>query len=151
MLSMAIILALFSTALEMFFVIQYPWIRRFMVKHEKLGLFFSIFLSFTLGIMFGVVGLTAFFAAIVSTMISAVIYKSRVLELWDKHQETFALVRVKIRNTLNATWKVIKFAFRVLIFPITAVLFCIGIYRQARTKINVLLHRAPVSASVPQA
>lgn len=119
MLSMGLILAVMSVAVEMFFVIQYDGIRQFMLRHERFGLIFSFFLSFFIGEVFGAHGVIALFAGMTSTVITAVIYQSDALRLVD----TWRMKRGEISANLKSSWNkflnVMRFWWKVICFPYT--------------------------------
>lgn len=118
MLTMAFMLAVMSTGIEMFFVIQYEGMRKFMINHNKFGLFFSFVLSYALGLAFGAAGLIAMFAAILSTILSLVIYSSGLLRYADQARR--AEISAKFHSGMDTLKGTIRFWCRVISAPYRA-------------------------------
>ena len=70
MLTLAIMLALASTIVEMSLAAKFPVWRRAAKKNKTVNMIVSILLSFALGIMFGAGGLIPMSAAMISTVLS---------------------------------------------------------------------------------
>lgn len=117
MFAMAMMLAVISTALEMYAVIQWEGFRRFMLAHEKMGLLWSLGMSYMIGVMFGAAGLIAMFGAILSTLLSLIIYRTNALSLVDKWR---AGGRQQVIQMLHTAWGTIKFWGRVISAPYRA-------------------------------
>lgn len=118
MLTMAFILALISTIIEMFFVVQYEFIRQFMLKHQKFGLIFSLVLSITLGEIFGAHGLISLMGGLGSTIMTFVIYESHALSLVDRYRADHEVIRGKVKDVLDTTLKTIVLIWKIVTAPV---------------------------------
>jgi uncharacterized paraquat-inducible protein A len=94
MLGFAVVLAIVSFALELMIVFKLPGLRRAVQDSLFVNLFFSLGLSFILGMMFGANGLVVMTAALLSTAGSVPVYKTFNLferekkdDLDDRHGE----------------------------------------------------------------
>lgn len=131
MLTMGLILSFMSVGLEMFFVCQYETLRLFMIHHEKFGLFFSFFLSFAIGEAFGAHGVIALFAGVTSTVITIVIYNTRLLhyvDTWRTHKDE---ISAKFTSFVQVTKGAIIFWWRIFTFPFR-------LYAAAKRKLQAL-------------
>ena len=70
MFTLAIMLALASTIIEMSLAAKFPAWRKAAKKNKTINMIISILLSFILGILFGAGGLIAMSAAMISTVLS---------------------------------------------------------------------------------
>lgn len=139
MFTFAIILAILSTGIEMFFVIQFEPIRRFMISHKKFGLFFSFALSYALGVMFGAAGLIAMTAAIASTVMSLGIYESNVLKYANAQNR--AKITAEIKKYTDLFIRSVKFWFGVFTAPIRFIIWCKNKIDAGKTKFQVVKSR----------
>lgn len=136
MFTFAIMLAVLSTGIEMFFVVQYETVRKFMINHKKFGLFFSFALSYALGTMFGAAGLIAMTAAIASTALSLVIYESGALKYAEPQNRAQITARVK-KNT-DLLVRTIKFWFKIFTAPVRAIIWCKDKVDATKSKFQVV-------------
>lgn len=139
MFAMAMMLAVMSTGIEMFFVAQYEGMRKFMIAHQKFGLFFSFILSWVLGTAFGAAGLIAMFAAILSTILSLVIYESGALKYADQAKR--AEIAAKYNHAKDTFIGTLKFWGRVISAPYRAYRATKNTYLRTRARIRSLTHR----------
>lgn len=75
MLTMVVLLAIMSTALELMIAAKIPAWRRTSAKYPLFNLLNSLFISYIMGIAFGAAGLIAMTAGVLSTMMSVPGYK----------------------------------------------------------------------------
>lgn len=136
MLSMAVILAVFSVGIEMILVTTYEKVRLFMLKHEKLGLFLSFFLSYGMGTMFGAHGVIALFAGVMSTVITVAIYKLHLLHLIDTYRVHQDEISAKLTSTWDVTRKSIIFWWKVFTTPIRFIAWIKRTIKHAYAKIK---------------
>lgn len=118
MLMMAFILAVISTIIEMFFVVQYEGFRNFMINHQKFGLFFSLALSIGLGEIFGAHGLIALMGGLTSTIFTFVIYESRALSLVDTYRARKPEIQAKVKDVLDTSLKTIVLIWKIITAPV---------------------------------
>lgn len=83
MLMMMLIIAFTATALEMIIVYNLPQIRPVIKRYKILGIVFSFFLAVGLSTVFGSSGTIVAGAAVLSTLMSSVIYTLRLIELCE--------------------------------------------------------------------
>ena len=117
MFTMAIMLAIMSTGVEMYLVTQYKWLEHLMIKWKKLGIWVSFVLSFILGTVFGMEGLTTGFAAILSTLMSVAIYQSGLLKYAEQAERERISQNLKkffreFFGILRSTWNIIAAPYR---------------------------------------
>jgi hypothetical protein len=147
MFTMACMLAVMSTGIEMYFVCQYEGIRMFMIRHQKFGLWLSFFLSFGMGYVFGAEGLIAMFAAIMSTIMSLIIYESGALKYADQAER--ALVAAKIKAVALDVLGFIRFVYRVMSAPYHFWLYLQRKYRTAASEASRMYGGAKRHLRIP--
>lgn len=143
MLMMAFILAVISTIIEMFFVVQYEAFRNFMLKHVKFGLFFSLALSISLGEIFGAHGLIALMGGLTSTIFTFVIYETGALSLVDRYRENQDVIRTKVKDVLDTSLKTIVLLWKIVTAPVRFGKWCklkydasVNTYRNMKARLS---------------
>lgn len=101
MFSMMIFMAIASTAVEMMIVYHSNWMYQTARKYFFFGLIFSIVISVALGYMFGMQGMIVGGAAVLSTMMSAIIYSLHLLELFRVMMKGIGDMKVATINTIH--------------------------------------------------
>lgn len=123
LLSMMLILAVTSTALELMIASKVPAWRRLSAKSPLFNLLNSLFISFIMGLAFGAAGLIAMGAGVISTILSVPGYQ---FLYWNydspqaqrnggnimKHQ------RAKWGSAISDLFKLIYKIIRIITFPI---------------------------------
>ena len=125
MFSMAIMLAVMSTGVEMYLVTQYEWLEHLMIKYKKMGIWVSFILSFILGTVFGMEGLVTGFAAIMSTIMSVVIYQSGLLKYAEQGKR--AEIAAKTKKFFNELFGIVRSTWNIIVAPYR---FCQYVRRQ---------------------
>lgn len=115
--SMALMLAIMSSIIELYVVLKFERIRRLMVRFPKVDIGISFFLSYILGTLFAAGGMVVLFAAILSTILSLFIYSTGVVEYltpdrrmelagkWQRGLDTF-------KGSVRFWWKVFTGPYR---------------------------------------
>lgn len=74
LLLMAALLTIVSALIELFLVLKFAVVRKFVMRNAAFSLVFSIALSWVLGAMFGASGLVVLLASLGSTLITEPLY-----------------------------------------------------------------------------
>lgn len=133
MLMMAFILAVISTIIEMFFVVQFEGLRNFMIKHQKFGLFFSLVLSIALGEIFGAHGLIALMGGLTSTIFTYAIYESHALSLVDTYRARKPEIQAKVKDVADTSLKTLVLIWKIITAPVRFGKWCKRKYNVAAT------------------
>ena len=118
MFTFALFLAIMSTAFEMYVVVKFKFLRNLFLKSTTAGLIFSFALSYGIGIAFSAGGLIAMTAAILSTILSAIIYSARLLEYATEPKK-----KQQVVNTKNTIVKTFKFWYNFFTAPVRAIMW----------------------------
>lgn len=124
MLTMGILLAVISVALEMFLVTKNPGIRHWMTTHDTVGMIMSFVLSVALGTIFGAEGLISLFGGIMSTVITTVIYKTHALDLVDNYQAHRTEIVSQARSVWDVTVKSVILIWKIFTAPVRFLIWC---------------------------
>src|SRR5690349_18787243 len=120
MLVPAMVLATVSVWIEMLLVTKNAHVRKFLTKYEICGLIFSFVLSVAIGEPFGAQGVTALLGAMISTGVTAIIYKFHLLKQFDKYKDHEDEIKAKVRKVSNDLMRALQFWYKVIIFiPVT--------------------------------
>lgn len=147
LLSMMIILALASSALELTLAARIkPW-RMLCAKYSSVNMIVSLLLSFVIGIAFGAQGLIAMGAGVISTMLSYPGYKF----LYWNYDSPQALSQGGNRSKFYwLQWKQVLLDFGTLIYKILRLITIpIRVIRFVTLKINSMKKRKRTHATTP--
>lgn len=136
MLMTALMFAIACVAIEMFLVTQYEWAKKFMLRFEKFGIFFSIALSWVVGEFFGAQGVIVLMSAMFSTVITTIIYKCHLLK-WVDVMKTEEF-KAKIQLQTDRLVKTVRFAWAVITFPGTVWQKGVEVKSSASAKITTI-------------
>ncbi len=106
MFMMMIVIALAATIVEMMIVWRSPWLRETFKRWKLLAMAFSFALTILLSMVFGTSGTIVAGAAILSVLMSSIIYALRLLELL----ETIVRVTKSIGYTIRSSYLQLKSA-----------------------------------------
>lgn len=137
MFTFAIILACVSTIFEMMIASKLKIMRTLAAKYELVNLIISLGLSYVLGVLFGVTGLIAFFAAILSTLFSIPGYKFLA---WRYDSETAMMYGgdampekiQNIKNSFKTKFTILKDLMKILMFIAKVITAPLRAYRKVR-------------------
>lgn len=141
MVTTAMMFAIACVAIELFFVTQYEKFETLLIKHEKLGIFWSIALSWIMGEVFGAQGVIVLMSAMFSTVITTIIYKCHLLK-YIKMAKNGELSNklAPVRQTIKDVATFFKFIVRIITAPVR---FCRWIKTSVNTGVSTVKSHIP--------
>lgn len=136
----AVMLAAISTAMEMVIVVKSPRIKRLFTKRTFIGLTFSFALSYAIGAAFGGVGLIAMTAAVLSTLISYIIYEADLFR-W-MNARSWSAFKASVAHNWMLFVKTIRLGWRIFTAPIRMMLWVAERAKRAKAKVIAALNWA---------
>lgn len=133
------ITALFSIIIELTLVTKSTWIRHLFTHYELLGLAFSFVLSVAIGFPFGAHGTTAMIGAGISTAIMLLIYKFKLLKVYD-NKDVIRTKWIAAKSTFMIVWKFAMLPIRAIKWMHKQYQLTRDSYILMRSKIRKVLH-----------